>query len=665
MDLDFRLEDSFVISYAQRRPEWGPLGYVTYKRTYARPIDTLHERYRKLAEENDLSGTEEWWLTVCRVVEGTYRIQEGHCKHLRLRWNEKKARRSAHEMFERIFTFKFLPPGRGLWMMGTDYVMEKGAAALNNCGFVSTAHIDEDFADPFTFLMGMSMLGVGVGGDCKGAGKVVIQEPGLGPEHQVEDSREGWVALMKRVLNSYVGEDTMPSTIDYSKVRLKGAPIRGFGGTASGPEPLAEAVEDVSNVLHSRVGQKITSQDIVDIFNLIGRCVVAGNVRRTAEIMFGEPDDIDFLELKNRELYPEECDHHRWASNNSVLATVGMDYADVAKRTAMNGEPGYFWLENAKNYGRMGREPDYADLGVQGGNPCLEQSLEDLELCCLVETFPSLHDNYYEFERTLKFAYLYAKTVTLLSTHEPRTNAVLLRNRRIGASQSGIVQAMKKHGRRQFFEWSDEGYDYLKGLDETYSRWLCIPMSVKMTSVKPSGTVSLLPGVTPGIHYPHSEYYWRVIRFKSDSTMLPKIREAGYPCIELDQAKEPDTVAVYFPVKEEHFDRAKADVSIWEQLENAAQVQQYWADNQVSCTVTFKPEEAGQIEQALELYETRLKGISFLPLNDHGYAHAPYQTMTEEEYEHYSTKVKPIDFFNGSAKNEVIDKFCDGESCAI
>lgn len=669
-NLTFKLDDEFINKWVDTRPKWGALGYVTYKRTYARNIETLPERYRTLAERFNVHGTEEWWLTVTRVVEGTYRIQERHCKYYCLKWDHAKARESAEEMFKLIFNFKFLPPGRGLWMMGTDYIMERGGAALNNCGFTSTENIDEDFSGPFTFLMDMSMLGVGVGGDCKGAGKVTIVEPELDNNtYVVEDSRVGWVQLIGKVLDAFVGKETLPLCIDYSNVRGKGEPIKGFGGTASGPEPLMELVDSLIGLLRERVGDTIRSSDIVDIFNMIGKAVVAGNVRRTAEIMFGHNEDDTFANLKSPKEHPQFISedgnwYHpwRWASNNSIFAEVGQDYSSAAERTSLNGEPGYMWLDNARNYGRMGRDPDGSDTLAKGGNPCLEQTLESFELCCLVETFPSLHDDYAEYERTLKFAYLYAKTVTLLHTHDPRTNAVLLKNRRIGTSMTGIVQAMNKHGRRNLFNWCNRGYKFLRRLDKTYSDWLAIPKSIKITSVKPSGTVSLLAGVTPGIHFPHSKYYYRVIRFSEDSPMLPKLKESGYRCV---KTKEPNTIAVYFPIEEPFFDRSKDDVTMWEQLELAAQMQQYWADNQVSVTVTFKKSESGDIRHALELYETRLKGVSFLPQSDHGFEHAPYQKIDETEYRKAITCIKPIDSFDSDVKNEVIDKFCDGDSCII
>lgn len=647
----FKLSDSFLEEYKDKQPAWGfnGLGYVVYKRTYARTkID---------------GALEEFWETCKRVVEGTYDVQKRHCKNLRLPWDDRKAQRSAQEMFRRMWSFKWLPPGRGLWMMGTPAIDRLGGAALNNCGFVSTKGIAVDFADPFCWLMDMLMLGVGVGFDTKGVGLVKIQAPVRVPgTFVVEDSREGWVSLLRIYLDAHIGRGAIPENIDYSKVRPLGSPINGFGGVASGPDPLRELVHSISEVLEPLHGAHITSSAIVDICNLIGRCVVAGNVRRSAEIAFGDPYDKEFLNLKNPELNREALMHHRWSSNNSVFATVGMDYSQVAELTAKNGEPGYQWLDNAREYGRMGGLKDFSDMRVAGANPCVEQSLEDRELCCLVETFPGLHETFEDYKKTLKYAYLYAKTVTLMPTHDDRTNTVMMRNRRIGCSMSGITQAMEKFGRRNFFsQFCDEGYNYLRKLDRKYAEWLCVRPSVKITSVKPSGTVSLLPGVTPGIHFPHSQYYIRRVRLQDNSPLVQKLYIAGYP-VEPDKYS-PNTVVVSFPVKESFFARSKDDVTLWEQLELAAQMQQYWADNQVSVTVTFKPTETKDIKHALELYETRLKGVSFLPIEDHGYEQAPYETISQQTYESMIADITELDTTN--IVHEETSKFCDGSSCTI
>lgn len=740
----FSLAQSFLDSFKDTQPQWGPVGYFTYKRTYSRPTA-------------DGVSTEEWWQTCQRVVEGCFNIQKIHCRMYGLPWNESKAQKSAQEMYRRIFTFKFTPPGRGLWVMGTDLIYEKGSAALQNCAFVSTKDIDEDFASPFTFLMDMSMLGVGVGGDCRGAGKVKLSVPKFSSEtFVVEDSREGWVELLRTVLNAFVGRGAYPLVVDYSKVRPMGTPIKGFGGIASGPGPLKQMIEGISRILmpagvemaFERVAwepiyalgtgdvreavnlddkrdairvyltagaetvqsSRITSTQIVDVFNYIGKCVVAGGVRRTAEIMFGEASDNDFMTMKSDEtlrplyerkakllkygadgfvdmldpdafLSPEEQQRvlaeieeqinahpivdRRWASNNSIFGHVGMDYTAAAEAVARNGEPGVFWIENARAYGRMADPPDWRDDRVMGTNPCGEQSLESFELCNLVETYPAHHDSLEDFKITLKMAYLYAKTVTLVPTHDPRANSVMLRNRRIGCSMSGIVQALTKVGYREFLHWCDDGYKEIRRLDKVYSEWLGVPESKKTTSIKPSGTVSLLCGATPGIHYPESEFYLRRIRVVASSPLVKMAQDAGYP-VEPDRYAG-NTMTVTFPVREALFAKSKKDVSIWEQFALAAAIQRYWADNQVSVTVTFNSQEAAEIKRCLEVFETQLKSVSLLPVSDHGYDQAPYEEIDEATYNALMANISPMDFSMAGNTHDASseEKFCSNDVCEL
>ncbi len=645
-NISFKLDEEFLDNFKGKQPDWGPLGYITYKRTYARIVEKEERK-------------EEFWETIRRVVEGCYSIQKEHCIKLSLPWTDEKAQKSAQIMFTKIWNFKFLPPGRGLWMMGTEFIARHGSMSLNNCGFASTEDLNLKYSKAFEFVMDALMLGVGVGFDTKGAGKITIKQPTEGYfDFQIPDSREGWVESLKLMLEAYFLGKQAPK-YDFSEIRSAGEPIRGFGGIASGPNPLKQMLEDIYNILEVCIGQKITSVDIVDIMNHIGKCVVAGNVRRSAEIALGDPTDYDFVTCKQDE---EALYSHRWASNNTVFAVKGLDYSFIAKQIAVNGEPGVFWLENAKAYSRMGDAPDFKDKKAAGVNPCGEQTLESFELCCLVETFPSRHESYEEFQETLKYAYLYSKSVTLVNTHWQETNAVMLKNRRMGISQTGIIEAFIKHGRRKILEWCGRGYNYLQELDEQYSGWLCIPRSIKITTVKPSGTVSLLPGVPPGIHYPHSEYYIRRIRLSKNSDLIEHIAKAGFK-IE-DDVYSPNTVVAEFPIHEKFFDRSKNEVSIWEQAENAAAYQKYWSDNQVSITITFKEKEADEIKHVLECYEDKLKSVSFLPIKEHGYKQAPYEEITKEQFEEMISKLKPFNL--DKTKDRAIgERFCDSDKCEV
>jgi len=652
----FTLTDTFISKYKRRKAPFGfnGLGELVYMRTYSR-----------IKEDGK---NERWWETVKRVVEGTYSMQKNHIESHQLGWNPWQAQRSAQEMYERIFTMKFLPPGRGLWAMGTAITEERGLyAALNNCAFVSTKTIKDDYSKPFCFLMDASMLGVGVGFDCKGAGEIVVK--GVNKDRditifEVPDTREGWVESLKVLLESYF-HNTASVEFDYSLVRPAGAPIAGFGGVSSGHEPLKEVHETIREVLEKNSGEPITITTIVDIMNLIGKCVVAGNVRRTAEIVFGAPDSEEYLDLKNYKVNPHR-EQYGWTSNNSIFAELGMDYTAAAERIGDNGEPGFAWLENMRKYSRMKNGGDNKDHRVMGGNPCLEQSLESYELCCLVETFPDNHDSLEDYQRTLKYAYLYAKTVTLGRTHWSDTNRVMLRNRRIGCSVSGVAQFITSRGLDELKNWLNSGYDVIQQWDDMYSDWFAVPKSIKTTSVKPSGTVSLLAGATPGLHYPESRFYIRRMRLSKHSELLEPLEKAGYK-LEPAFGSEDTTMVVEVPVDVGEGIRTAADLSIWEQFSLAAFLQRHWADNQVSCTVTFNPEtEKDQIAPALNYYQYHLKGISLLPRHDYGaYQQMPYEAIDEKTYHSEVAKLGKLSF--GVIKNEEadVDKFCNNDSCEI
>ncbi len=653
---NFKLSENFVSKYKRKKAPFGfnGLGELVYQRTYSRLKDD--------------GKNEQWWETVQRVVEGTFNMQKRHIDAHGLGWNAWKAQHSAQEMYDRIFNMKFLPPGRGLWAMGTAITEEKKLfAALNNCAFVSTESMSSEFSKPFCFLMDASMLGVGVGFDTKGANSLMVKGPNESRKVEqitIPDTREGWLESLRALLDSY-SLGTAKVEFDYSEIRAEGVPIKGFGGESSGPKPLIELHEKCISILDNEIGQPISITSIVDIMNLIGKCVVAGNVRRTAEIVFGEPDNEEYLDLKNYEVNPHRAEYG-WTSNNSIFAELGMDYEPSAERVRYNGEPGYAWLGNMKDYGRMADAPDFKDHRAKGGNPCLEQTLESYELCCLVETFPNNHESLEDYKNTLKYAYLYAKTVTLGKTHWAETNRVMLRNRRIGCSMSGIAQFIANKGVGNLKEWMDAGYHHIQDLDEQYSDWMAIPRSIKTTSIKPSGTVSLLAGSTPGIHFPESRYYIRRMRLGINSNLLPALEKAGYN-IEPAFGSETTTLVVSIPVDIGEGVRTLSNVSMWEQLSLAALAQKWWADNQVSCTVTFNPEtEGSQIANALDIYQYQLKGISFLPKLDYGaYPQMPYEEIDVETYNTMNDAVGKLSFGRIKGEEVIIERFCDNDVCDL
>ena len=660
----FELKKEFIDKYKTIKPPFGfnGLGELVYLRTYSR---------LKESGEN-----EQWFETIERVVNGVYTLQKEHILQYNLGWEEDKAHESAEEMYDRMFNMKFLPSGRSLWAMGTSIITKKKLyAALNACSFVSTENIDTEFTKPFEYMMDMEMLGVGVGFDTKGAGKIIIQnanyETAFG--YVIPDSREGWTDSLKLLLNAYFRGHGFP-IFDYSLLRPEGTPIKTFGGKSAGAQPLISLHLQLHQKLQECIGKPISITNIVDIMNLIGVCVVAGNIRKSAQIVFGEPID-EFLKLKdyrwNETTQKYEGSNiqrsgYGWCSNNTIYATVGMDYEANSRQTGKNGEPGYFWLENARTLSRI-NEKDNKDIRANGGNPCLEQTLESYEMCCLVETFPTRHTDIDDFNKTLKYAYLFAKTVTLGQCHWPETNRVQLRNRRIGTSVSGIAQFLENHSLDTLKQWLRKGYETIRKYDDIYSEWLAIPKSIKVTSVKPSGTVSLLAGATPGIHFPESDYYIRRIRLAKNSDLVQPIVAGGYKVEEAMDNPE-TTLVVEIPVFVGNC-KTINQVTIWEQLLLAAFLQEHWADNQVSCTVTFKEWERDQIKTALDYFQYKLKGVSFLPkTSSNSYPQMPYEEITKEQYESlmngiFNTNVNNIFRDNNITEDSKPELFCDNESC--
>jgi hypothetical protein len=237
------------------------------------------------------------------------------------------------------------------------------------------------------------------------------------------------------------------------------------------------------------------------------------------------------------------------------------------------------------------------------------------------------------------------------------------RNRRIGCSMTGVVQAISRLGYRRFFHWCQQAYDYIQHLDHEYSTWLRVPRSIKTTSVKPSGTVSLLAGATPGVHWDHAPFYIRRVRVGADHPMAEMCRQAGY---EVEPSVRADGMAVIaFPVHVKGLRRCRSEVPLWEKIDLAAQMQHYWSDNQVSCTADFGPESgAEEIARVLSAYEDRLKAVAFVPAEQHGYEQPPYEEIGRERYEALTEKAKPL---RGELAHEhqLEDRFCDGGPCDL
>ena len=618
---------------------WGEIGYLVYKRTYA----------RRLKENDPNSPTEEFEDTVDRVANGAI-------KQLKIPFSNKEVNRFKEIMLE----LKGTVAGRFFWQLGTKTVDKLGLASLQNCAAVVVDHP----IDPFTWTFDMLMLGSGVGYNIQRENvyklpkvkrkKIKIQRlVSNDADYIVPDSREGWVKLLGKVLKSYFysGEGFSYSTIC---IRGKGTLIKGFGGTASGPEDLVDGLGNICKVLDNRKGKQLRPIDCLDIMNIIGSIVVSGNVRRSAQIAIGDYDDLDFLEAKKWS--KGNIPNWRAMSNNSVVCN------DISKLPTQfwdnyNGDSEPYGLINLKlsqSCGRTG-ETQYPDPNVKIFNPCAEQSLEPYETCCLAEIHLPNIESEEELREVSTYLYRINKHSLNITCHQKETEAVVHKNMRMGIGVTGYAMATKKQK-----SWLPKTYEYLRKYDKKYSKKHGFPESIKLTTVKPSGTLSLLSGVTAGAHAGFSHFFIRRVRMASNIPLVETCKTNGYPVEYVrnyDGSEDRSTVVVEFPCKFPKNTTVAKDVTAVDQLETIKELQANWSDNAVSVTIYYKHEELDDIKDWLSKnYNDNLKTISFLLYSDHGFDQAPYEEITEDEYKKRVKKVTPI------TKVEIDESTVDGSS---
>lgn len=691
-------------------------GYVVYKRTYSRTKPD--------------GGQEEWGDTVIRVTEGIMSIRKDHLLKNCLIWNEDYYQQYARDFAISFFHMEFLPPGRGLWATGASFMYEKGSAACNNCGACTM----KDLLVGTTWMMDFLMLGVGVGCDTSWKGEAIRPNKDISDVHIIPDSREGWVGSVNRLISSYVAGTPFP-IFDYSQIRPKGSPLKGFGGTASGPDPLVKLhrrieiyldtyleyqeggsspdvfeklvrrLKDVDYEPYEGESQENFEQRFeqlidqvrqsamrypnekrydatrcqIDIVNAIGSCVVSGNIRRSSEIVLGEPGDLTFLNLKNYTINPER-QLIGWMSNNSVRLSKTEDFRqipNIAERIRDNGEPGILNQLNIKRFGRVNHRHDDADPWTREleedlahlCNPCSEIPLEPYELCNICDIFPTrcMKKNEREVDeekyfKAVQHATFYCTTMSLLPTHNQLTNVVIARNRRIGVGLSGIADLYDLIGFTELTRLCRMGYKIIRTTNTSLAKEAGVPPSIRVTTIKPSGSISLLAGISPGMHFPTFKYAIRRMRISETSPLIPLLIKAGYHH-EKDIYSD-HTIVFEFPI-DQGKTRPAEDVSLWEQLSLLAMLQREHSDNMCSVTIYFNKEKEGdQLEQALAIFAPAIKSCSMLPHSPVGaYVQAPYEKIDRERYLEIKLKLKPIDWgtFNGS--DGILPRFCNNDTC--
>ena len=602
---------------------WGPLGYVTYKRTYA----------RRLNENNANSKTEEFENTVDRIVKASD-------KQLKVGFSPEEEKR----LKEILLGLKGSVAGRFMWQLGSKTIDRLGLMSLQNCAFT----VVNEPIRPFTWAMDALMLGSGVGYNIqreyvyelpKLKRKVrIVRKDTNDADFIVPDSREGWVKLLRKTLESHfiTGEGFTYSTIC---VRGKGTPIKGFGGVASGPEELCWGIREISKLLNSRAGKKARPIDCLDIMNIIGYIVVAGNVRRSAQIAIGDYDDIQYLEAKRWDL---GIPNWRAMSNNSVVCNdITLLPEQFWEGYNGNGEPyGLINLKLSREIGRTG-DTNYPDPDVAGYNPCAEQSLAPFETCCLAEIHLPNIESQEELIEVAIYLYRINKHSLALPCHAKETEDIVHKNMRMGIGITGYCMATEEQQ-----SWLEETYKELRDFDVNYSKEKGFPPSIKLTTVKPSGTLSLLSGVTPGAHPGYSHYHIRRIRMASDSALVQVCKQNGYKVEfqrNFDGSDDTNTVVVEFPCKFPENTVVSKDMKALEQLELVKKLQTEWSDNSVSVTIYYRKEELDGIKEWLNSnYNNNLKTVSFLLHSEHGFDQAPLEEIDRQKYEDMVKSVKPI-----------------------
>lgn len=727
-----KLDESFLSRFKNSSPPWGPIGYVTYARTYARRVDDRIERP---------------WETVRRCVEAIGARGAFIKAELEL-------------LYEYWFSLKCCGAGRHWWQLGTQAVERIGADSLQNCWFVAV-----DSLEAFTFAFNELMLGGGVGFSVQGRHihklPPVLSKPQIKHVQSfdcdfiVPDNREGWVELLWRVLERFFTANSTDFSYTTRCLRARGEPIKTFGGVASGGTALVEGIERVCAILRQWHG---SSLDVLDVMNCIASVVVAGNVRRSSQIAIGDGHDGSFIMAKRWD--KTHVPIWRAQSNNSIeCSQIGRLPESFWQEFNGEGEPvGLVNLANLRRFGRLEDGADEAhDPSVEGVNPCqpsmatlltpdgiktfgdvgvgsliwsgqhwttiiakqssgikpvfrwhtragtfigtrehkvfsagikvqvgdamsIDQAdnanlcrtdpiiaieeLEEMEVfditvaakehsywtggllasncgeiglanyesCNLGEIFLSNVTDA-EFGQAAELMVKVCKTISTIPHAHPRTRAVVEQNHRLGIGVTGFMQALDKH-RPQLF---DAVYRRMREVDVQYSKLLKVAPSVKLTTVKPSGTLAQLAGCTSGVHPAFGEYYIRRVTFASDDQLVLACRQHGFhaePKLNLDGTRDFRSTVVEFPCATPKGTMFESEMSAIEQLEAQRWLQTWWADNCVSCTIKYDANELPMIEAWLrEHYDSTVKSISFLLRGDYaGFKQMPFEEIDEDEW---------------------------------
>lgn len=644
------LREEFLKSYPDFPSHMENLAKLVYYRTYS----------RWLPEE----GRRETWKETCaRAVE----------------YNCSLAPTSAYEaqrLFDNMFNLKQFISGRSLWIGGSE-ASKKTKLANFNCSFVVIDSI-KSLCDLFYLLM----VGTGVGvrilpSDVKelpyfrqnvilhhqynkhstkqkGRENTYVETDGDMRIIHIGDSKEGWVDALKAYLLCLVEPDA-PSHImlDYTEIRVKGATLSNFGGTASGYESIMDMFTKIHRVIQEGlfsskpVNGKLRPIHCLDICNLIGQNVVVGGVRRTAEIAIIDSHDEECVHAKDN-IQPGM--EHRYMSNNSIFQEERPSREKIHElfnSIRTSGEPGIINVAEAKR-----RRADFA-----GVNPCCEIILPPNAVCNLTTVnmvaFADKQGNvdWDSLEEAFVLSARAGYRMTCVDLELEGWNVAHHRDRLTGCSMTGWQDFIAKMSNDTFVRAGGKAgiLKWLRNViheaGEDIASELKTPVPLLMTALKPEGSLSLVAnGVSPGVHWQHSPYFIRRIRVNAHDPLALTAKELGWQIHpEVGQDMETATTLVIdFPVHSPS-EVTKADIPAVEQLKEYILFQKFYTDMNTSNTITVKPDEWEEVEDFVYNHWDDMLGVTFLELNSTYYPLMPYEECTKEEYEELKSKMKPFD----------------------
>ena len=584
-------------------------------------------RYSRWLPEKERRET--WDETVARY----FNFFTEHLKDLH---NYKLTKSLREELEEAVLSLKVMPSMRCLMTAGE--ALKRENIAGYNCSYIA---IDRPSA--FDEILYVLMNGTGVGFSVER--QYVSQLPTIADEFHISDttitvadSKLGWAKALKELVGMlYIGQ--IPRW-DMSKIRPAGAPLKTFGGRASGPEPLEALFNFTVTIFKNANGRKLSSIEAHDIVCKIAEIVVVGGVRRSALISLSNLSDDRMRAAKHGQWWTTEP--QRALANNSACYTEKPDigvFMDEWKALyeSKSGERGIFNRESAVKVSEQSGRRNTTDFDF-GTNPCSEIILRNREFCNLSEVVVRPSDTRQTLLDKVRLATILGTFQSTLVNFKYVSSAWRKNceeERLLGVSLTGIMDSKLLNGKapRQTLPvlLQDLRNEAIRTNAEL-SKKIGINQSVSITCIKPSGTVSQLVDAASGIHARHNPYYIRTVRGDKKDPLTRMMTEVGFP-VEDDQMNPSHTSVFSFPMKVDNSAVFRTDLSAIEQLELWLVYQKYWCEHKPSITVSVKESEWLDVGAWVYKHFDYMSGVSFLPFSEHTYKQAPYQDIQKDEYE--------------------------------